>query len=218
MMQLTAPKTKNKFYTLYNEIWSAITHGIGIILATVAMTLLIVKAAATGDPVRIAAFAGFGLALILLYTASTLFHALYFTKARHIFQVMDHSGVFILIAGSYLPYCLIAIGGTKGKILLAVIWTLCALGITLDCFFVGRFKKLEVAIYIILGWMCVVAYRPLMMHLGVTGISLLASGGVSYTLGALLYTQRQIPYIHVIWHLFVLAGSAFMFFSIYFFV
>lgn len=217
-MMATAPKTNQRLYALYNEIWSAITHGIGILLATAATTLLILKAAATGDALRIVAFTGFGIALILLYTASTLFHALYFTKARHIFQVMDHSGVFILIAGSYLPYCLIAIGGRLGITLLAVIWLLCAAGIGLDCFFVGRFKKLEVAIYIILGWMCVVAAEPLAAHLGAIGIGLLVAGGVSYTLGALLYTQRQIPYIHVIWHLFVMAGSAFMFFSIYFFV
>lgn len=216
-MMATAPK-QNRLYPLYNEIWSAITHGIGILLATAATTLLIMKAAATGDALRIVAFTGFGIALIVLYTASTLFHALYFTKARHVFQVLDHSGVFILIAGSYLPYCLIAIGGTKGIVLLSVIWLLCAAGIGLDCFFVGRFKKLEVAIYIILGWMCVVAFQPLIAHLGVIGISLLTAGGVAYTLGALLYTQRQIPYIHVIWHLFVIAGSAFMFFSIYFFV
>lgn len=217
-MMATTPKLKNPFYTLYNEIWSAITHGVGILLATSALTLLVVKAAGTGDALRIGAFTGFGIALILLYTASTLYHALYFTKARHIFQVLDHSGVFILIAGSYLPYCLLAIGGMKGILLLVTIWALCAAGIGMECFFVGRFKKLEVAIYIILGWLCVVAAGPLAAHLGQLGIGLLIAGGVSYTLGALLYTQRQIPYIHVIWHLFVMAGSAFMFFSIYFFV
>ncbi|WP_127848244.1 PAQR family membrane homeostasis protein TrhA [Lacticaseibacillus hulanensis] len=212
------PKRKPRLYDLYNEIWSAITHGVGIILATVATTLLVVKAVATGDALRIGAFAGFGLALILLYTASTLFHALYFTKARHVFQVMDHSGVFILIAGSYLPYCLLAIGGRQGIMLLATIWLLCAAGIGMECFFMGRFKKIEVAIYIILGWLCVVAAKPLMAHLGLIGIALLVAGGLCYTIGALLYTQKQIPYIHVIWHLFVMAGSACMFFSIYLFV
>lgn len=209
---------KSKHYIVRNELWSAITHGAGIIFAIIALVLLCVRAAGSGSTVRMVSFAGFGVALMLLYTASTLFHALYFTKAQHVLQVIDHSGVFILIAGSYLPYCLVAIGGRLGVILLAIIWTLCACGIIMDCFFVGRFKKLEVAVYIGLGWLCVIAMPALWNHLGVTGFWLLVAGGLCYTVGALLYTQKSIPYIHVIWHMFVLAGSACMFFSIYLFV
>ena len=217
-MQSTQVYLKSRHYAILNELWSAITHGAGIILAITALVLLSVRAAATGSALRMFAFAGFGVALLLLYSASTLFHALYFTRARHVLQVIDHSNVFILIAGSYLPYCLIAIGGRLGIILLAVIWAFCAAGIIMDCFFVGRFKKLEVAIYIGRGWLCVVAMPALWSHLGVTGFCLLVAGGLCYTIGALLYTQKQIPFIHVVWHLFVLAGSACMFFSIYLFV
>ncbi len=216
-MQLTT-NIHSKRYSILNELWSAVTHGVGILFAVTALVLLAVRAVQVGGAVRIVSFVGFGVALIILYTASTLFHALYFTKAKHVLQVLDHSGVFVLIAGSYLPYCLVAIGGTLGTVLLATIWTLCAAGIIMDCFFVGRFKKLEVAIYILLGWMCLIAMEPLWVHLGAIGFFLLLAGGLCYTIGALLYTQKNIPYIHVIWHLFVLAGSVCMFISIYLFV
>lgn len=215
---LLTTNRQTKRYVFFNELWSAITHGAGILFAITALVMLAVRAAQTGGALRMVSFVGFGVALIILYTASTLFHALYFTKAKHILQVLDHSGVFILIAGSYLPYCLVAIGGTLGMTLLVTIWTLCGAGIIMDCFFVGKFKKLEVAIYILLGWMCVVAMQPLWAHLGRAGFLLLLAGGLCYTIGALLYSQKNIPYIHVVWHLFVLAGSICMFISIYLFV
>lgn len=205
-------------YVVKNELWSALTHGVGIALAIAALILLSIRGAITGGWLRTLSFTGFGLALLILYTASTLFHALYFTRARHVFQVLDHSGVYILIAGSYLPYCLVAIGGRQGIFLLATIWALCGVGIILDCFFVGKFKKLEVGIYILLGWLCLTAMKPLLASLGTAGFGLLLAGGIAYTLGALLYTRRDIPYIHVVWHLFVMIGSACMFFSVYCFV
>lgn len=205
-------------YAVKNEFWSALTHGVGIAFAIAALILLSIRGAQTGSLVTTLSFTGFGLALLILYTASTLFHALYFTRARHVFQVLDHSGVYVLIAGSYLPYCLVAIGGRQGILLLTTIWGLCAVGILLDCFFVGRFKHLEVAIYILLGWLCLTAMGPLWASLGATGFGLLLAGGLAYTIGALLYTKRTIPYIHVVWHLFVMLGSALMFCSVYWFV
>lgn len=133
-------------------------------------------------------------------------------------QVLDHSGVFILIAGSYLPYCLVTIGGALGIGLLIAIWSLCLAGILYKCFFNGKWKYLETSIYVILGWLCLIGIRPLWAGLGPIGFWLLVAGGVAYTLGAVLYSQKQIPYIHVIWHLFVMLGSACMYASIYLFV
>lgn len=212
-MQMT--KT-NPHYEVNNEMFSGITHAIGLGAAIVGTIALGFKAG--NDPVRLFSFLGFGLGLILLYAASTAFHGFYFTKARHVLQVLDHSGVFILIAASYLPYCLVAVGGTRGLVLLATIWALCLAGIGYECFFAGRFKVLEVVIYIVLGWLCLTAMHPLWDHLGQIGFWLLVGGGVAYTLGAVLYTQKKIPYIHVIWHLFVMAGSLCMYLSIYHFV
>lgn len=212
-MQLS---TKSRYYTFNNEMMSATTHAIALGMAIVGTIALGFRGADT--PIRLFSFIGFGCALILLYAASTSFHGFYFTKARPILQVLDHSGVFILIAGSYLPYCLVAIGGTMGWVLLATIWALCLAGIAYKCFFIGRFKFLETGIYVVLGWLCLIGMRPLWLHLGPIGFWLLVGGGVAYTFGAVLYAQRQIPYIHVIWHLFVMLGSLCMFISIYFFV
>lgn len=214
-MQLT-PKHQSRYYAFNNEMLSATTHAFGLGMAVVGTIALAFKAGS--DPVRLFSFIGFGVALILLYAASTCFHGFYFTKARGVLQVLDHSGVFILIAGSYLPYCLVAIGGKFGIALLAAIWALCLAGIGYKCFFIGKFKHLETAIYVILGWMCLIGMKPLWDHLGALGFWLLVAGGIAYTVGALLYSQKQIPYIHVIWHLFVMLGSACMFISIYCFV
>ncbi|WP_179395480.1 PAQR family membrane homeostasis protein TrhA [Lacticaseibacillus absianus] len=213
-MQLQV-KPRSRYYTFNNEMLSAVTHAFALGLAVVGTVALAFKAT---TPLRLVTFTGFGLALIVLYTASTLFHSLYFTKARHVLQVIDHSGVFFLIAGSYLPYCLVAIGGPLGVGLLAAIWVLCLLGVGYKCFFLGKLKYAETAIYVILGWMCLIGMQPLWQHLGPIGFWLLVAGGVAYTFGAVLYAQKQIPYIHVIWHLFVILGSAFMYASIYLFV
>lgn len=212
-MQMTK-ETSN--YRFTNETLSATTHATGLGMAIIGTIALAFRA---GDsPLRLFTFIGFGVALILLYSASTAFHSFYFTKARHVLQVLDHSGVFILIAGSYLPYCLVTIGGGLGIGLLIAIWALCLAGILYKCFFIGKWKYLETSIYVILGWLCLVGIHPLWQGLGPIGFWLLVAGGVAYTFGAVLYSQKQIPYIHVIWHLFVMLGSACMYASIYLFV
>lgn len=207
---------QNSNYRFTNETLSATTHATALGMSIIGTIALAFRA---GDsPLRLATFIGFGVALILLYSASTAFHSFYFTKARHVLQVLDHSGVFILIAGSYLPYCLVTIGGGLGIGLLAGIWALCLAGILYKCFFIGKWKFLETSIYVILGWLCLIGIRPLWARLGPIGFWLLVAGGIAYTLGAVLYSQKQIPYIHVIWHLFVMVGSACMYASIYLFV
>lgn len=209
---------KSKHYEFNNEMFSAITHAFALGLAVVGTIALGIKGANSGSQLELISNLGFGISLIILYTASTAFHGFYFSKARHVLQVLDHSGVFILIAGSYLPYCLIAIGGPLGIGLLIAIWALCFGGILYKLFFLNRFKHLETMIYVILGWLCLIGMVPLWHHLGPIGFWLLVAGGLAYTGGAMLYLQKGIPYIHVIWHLFVILGSLCMYISIYLFV
>ena len=201
-----------------SEFLSALTHGIGLFLAVIGTILLVTKAVTTHEQVRVISFAIFGAALITLYAASTLYHTFYNAKFARIFKIMDHSGVYILIAGSYTPYCLVAIGGLQGTILLAAILGLSLLGIILKVWFVGRFKVVETVIYVVLGWLCITAAGPLLAHLGTVGFGLLLAGGLAYTLGAGIYLIHNLPYQHVIWHIFVMLGSLSMFLSVYFFV
>ena len=210
--------SKSSHYEFNNEMFSAITHAFALGLAVTGTIALGIKGVNSGSQVELFSLIGFGVSLMLLYTASTAFHGFFFSKARHVLQVLDHSGVFILIAGSYLPYCLVAIGGKLGIGLLIAIWALCLGGIAYKLFFLNRFKHLETMIYVVLGWLCLVGMVPLWHHLGPVGFWLLVAGGVAYTGGAMLYLQKGIPYIHVIWHLFVILGSLCMYLSIYFYL
>ena len=177
--------SKSSHYEFNNEMFSAITHAFALGLAVTGTIALGIKGVNSGSQVELFSLIGFGVSLMLLYTASTAFHGFYFSKARHVLQVLDHSGVF---------------------------------GIAYKLFFLNRFKHLETMIYVVLGWLCLVGMVPLWHHLGPVGFWLLVAGGVAYTGGAMLYLQKGIPYIHVIWHLFVILGSLCMYLSIYFYL
>lgn len=212
------PMHPSKRYLLLNEIFSAITHGIGFLLAVAALVLLIVKASSTHDAMRIVTFTIYGSCLTLLYLFSTLYHSLIFTKARHVFQIFDHSSIFILIAGTYTPYTLVAIGGWRGWTIFGIIWGLAIAGILIKILFKNAPQVYETILYILMGWMIILASQPLAKAIGQKGLWLLIFGGIAYTLGALLYSMRGIKYIHVIWHIFVMLGSILMFFSVYLYV
>lgn len=205
-------------YQITNEVLNSVTHGVGIVLSIVAFVFLMLKAYADGQSLEWTAFIIYGCSLFVLYTCSTLFHSLYFTRAREVFRIFDHSGVYILIAGTYTPYSLLAIKGWLGWTILIMIWVLAIAGITVNAIWPGRLKKIETVIYVLMGWMCLAGGRQLWTHLGVTGFWLLVAGGVAFTLGALLYSFPHIKYLHVIWHLFVMIGTTLMFFSIYFYI
>lgn len=209
-----APEDRGRKYYILNEVLGAVTHGIGTGLAIAGLVVLIVTAAKTGDPMRITTYTIYGSSLVILYLFSTLYHSLIFTKARHVFQIFDHSSIFILIAGSYTPYSLVGVGGAKGWWMFGIIWTLAILGILYKIFYVGQNKIFDTILYIFMGWLVIFSGNPLYHTLGPTGFWLLVGGGVAYTFGALLYTMRNLPYIHVIWHLFVMLGSGLMYFSI----
>lgn len=209
-----APTTRSKRYQILNEIFSAITHGVGVGLAIVGLIMLIIHTYGQHNALKMVSVIIYGSSLVLLYLFSTLYHSLYFTRANKIFQIFDHSSIFILIAGSYTPYTLVGIGGFYGWLMFGVIWLLAIVGILYKIFNVGKNAIFETILYIIMGWLVILASKPLYHVLGPTGFALLVWGGIAYTFGALLYSMRGIPFIHVIWHLFVMLGSILMYFSI----
>ena len=214
----TPPEHPSRRYEILNEIFSAITHGIGFLFAIAALVLLIVKASQTHDALRIVTFTIYGSCMALLYLFSTLYHSLIFTKARHVFQIFDHSSIFILIAGTYTPYTLVAIGGWRGWAIFGIIWALAIAGILMKILFAKAPQVYETILYVLMGWMIILASQPLAKSIGQRGLWLLIGGGIAYTFGALLYSMRGIKYIHVIWHVFVMIGSILMFFSVYLYV
>ena len=166
---------------------------------------------------RIVTFTIYGSALILFYLSSTLFHALIFTRAKRVFQILDHSMIFVLIAATYTPYCLVSIGGWLGWTIFGVIWGLSVIGIVYKCIWLKHKSKYSTIIYILMGWLCLVAFMPLWRALGPIGFGLLLLGGLAFTIGALFYS-RPTPYTHFIWHIFVLIGTILMYFSILLYV
>ncbi|GFZ26986.1 PAQR family membrane homeostasis protein TrhA [Lactobacillus corticis] len=199
---------------LLDNIFSAITHGIGFGLAVAGLVILIVRAAASGNVLRIVTFSIYGACLVLLFLFSTLFHSLIYTKAKKVFQIFDHSSIYLLIAGSYTPYSLVAIGGVAGWTIFAIIWALAIAGILFFIFQKKPHPILETSIYVAMGWMVIITGPQLYVRLGPTGFWLLVAGGVAYTLGALIYCFKRIPMNHTIWHLFVLLGAILMYFSV----
>ena len=193
----------SKKYLIVNEVLNAVTHGIGAGLSIAGLVILLVKGARLGSPIHVVSYAIYGSMLILLFLSSTLFHSLIFTRAKKVFQVFDHSSIFLLIAGSYTPVCLIAIVGIVYK--------------SLTLHKQETVKNISTIIYIVLGWLCIIAARPLYESLGFTGTALLVAGGVSYTLGAAFYSLKNVRFMHVVWHLFVMLAAILMYFSVLFY-
>ncbi|MDE7039412.1 MAG: hemolysin III family protein [Limosilactobacillus sp.] len=214
---MNSQKETRERRALLIEIGNAITHGIGAGLSIAGLILLIIRAVHTGSPMRIVTFTIYGSALILFYLSSTLFHALIFTRAKRVFQILDHSMIFVLIAATYTPYCLVSIRGWLGWTIFGVIWGLSIIGIVYKCIWLNHKSKYSTIIYILMGWLCLVAFMPLWRALGPVGFGLLLLGGLSFTLGALFYS-RPTAYTHLIWHIFVLIGTILMYFSILLYV
>jgi|SRR5699024_9781710 len=200
------------------EIAHAITHGLGALLSIVALIFLIMFASIQSDTVLIVSVIVFGSTMLLMYTSSTLVHSLPIGKGKNIFLIIDHAAIYFFIAGTYTPLLLSTIEGAIGWTLFGIVWGMALLGTILQVFFVKRFVMLSTLVYILMGWLIVFAWRPLVDSLHVNGVILLVIGGLIYTCGAIFYLWKQVPYHHVIWHLFVVAGSALHFFAILFYV
>ncbi|MEN1727277.1 MAG: hemolysin III family protein [Pseudomonadota bacterium] len=189
------------------EVANAVTHGIGIILSIGGGAVLITLASIYAGAREIVSVAIFSAALVLLYTASTLYHAARQPKLKSRLKVLDHCAIFLMIAATYTPFTIAAIRGGWGWALFGVIWGLAVFGIVFKVFFTGRFKALSTITYIGMGWLVVIAFAPLSQALTPTALTLLILGGAFFTIGTLFYHFERIPFSHAIWHLFVLAGS-----------
>ncbi|MEI7883948.1 MAG: hemolysin III family protein [Clostridia bacterium] len=200
--------------SLGEEIGNAISHGIGALLAIVGTTVLIVFASLYSDIWGLVSSIIFGLSLIVLYSMSTIYHALTIKKAKNIFRIFDHSSIFLLILGTYTPFCLIALRGLNGWLLLGFNAIIALIGITLNALDLKRWNKASLIGYLLMGWSSAFVIKPLITALGTGGITLLLLGGLSYTLGVVFYTRKKTPYMHFIWHFFVLAGSILHYFCI----
>lgn len=195
-------------YTLGEEIANSITHGIGTGLSIAGLTALVILAVLYGDAWRILSFSIFGATLVLVYLSSTLYHSFQRPALKRLFQIFDHSAIYLLIAGTYTPFLLISLRGVWGWTYMGVIWGLALLGVGFKVFFIERYQIPSTISYLLMGWLVVIAAEQLLENLSTPTLVWLAAGGVAYTFGVLFLAWRRLPYNHTIWHLFVLAGSA----------
>ena len=198
------------------EIVNSITHGIGALLSVVALVVLIVVAGNPGDIWHLVSFSIYGSTLILLYLSSTLYHSFSSPKVKNLFARFDHISIFLLIAGTYTPILLTSLRGVWGWTLFGIIWGLALVGAVIRSIYLHRFRKLMVAVYLLMGWMFVIAGKQVYLSLPSISLTFLILGGIAYSVGVIFYMWRKLPYSHGIWHLFVLAGSVLHFFAIYF--
>jgi hemolysin III len=205
-------------YGFGDELASSVIHGIGIVLSIAGLAVLIMHASSHGSGSDVLASAVYGISLIMLYTASTLYHSIRAESARRVLRTLDHIAIFLLIAGTYTPFTLIALRGTWGWSLFGIVWSLALLGTALELGMLKRYRRLAVLLYVAMGWVGIVAFRPLLAHLQTGGMVLLLAGGAAYTLGVPFYLWRKLPYHHSVWHFFVLAGSVLQFLAVFFYV
>ena len=201
-----------------NEIANAVTHGIGTGLAAAALVLLIIFASIHGDAWHIVSFSIYGATLVILYLSSTLYHSFQREKLKYILKIIDHSAIFLLIAGTYTPFTLVTLRGPLGWTLFGIIWGLALAGVLFKAFFVNRFAILSTCFYIVMGWLIIGSIKPLINNLPGGGLVLLVAGGVFYTAGIFFYARTRNLFNHAVWHLFVLGGSICHFFSVLFYV
>jgi hemolysin III len=204
--------------TLREEIASSVIHGVGVVLAIAGLAILSVVSSLRGDAWHVVGCAVFGTTLVLLYTASTLYHGISRPRAKQVLRVLDHSAIYLLIAGTYTPFCLVSLRGPWGWSLLGVVWGLAAAGIGTRAALAKRLPVMSVVVYVLMGWAVIVATRPLLQSLPGEGFALLLAGGVFYTGGIVFYGWRAMPYHHAVWHAFVLLGSVLHFLAVLLYV
>lgn len=200
------------------EKLNAVTHGVGALLSVVGLIILVVSSRLHGDIWHLISSSIYGTSLVLLYLASTLYHSFSNEKLKYIFKIFDHAAIYLLIAGTYTPFSLVLFHGTLGWTVFGVVWGLAVIGVALKVFFVNRFRILSTICYIIMGWLMLILIKPLVAALPATGLYWLIGGGLFYSVGALFYLYRWFPYNHMVWHLFVLAGSGAHFITIYHYI
>ncbi|NHE55922.1 PAQR family membrane homeostasis protein TrhA [Cyclobacterium plantarum] len=200
--------------SLKEEFANSITHLIGILFSIVAIALLVVFSVMNGTLIHVLSCSIFGGTILLMYTFSTLYHAISSETIKPLLRTFDHISIYFLIAGTYSPFLLIGLGGTSGWVYFGIIWGLTLIGLVFKIYFTHRFSKLSLVLYLSMGWMLLFFIRPLMANLTQDIIILMAAGGLAYTTGVIFYANKKMRYAHAIWHLFVLAGTVFHFIAI----
>jgi hemolysin III len=195
------------------NVWS---HGLGLITSLIAVPFLILKAFSYSDFWDRSSFIIYGCSLVILYAASTFYHAAKNPKTRRKLNIFDHAAIYVLIAGSYTPFCLVALDSNLGWYMFIAVWVFALTGIILKLFFTGRFDKISTAMYLLMGWQVIIFIKPLMQSLSAEGFQFLIAGGVFYSIGAILYSIKKMPYNHATFHVFVLLGSISHFIAIYY--
>ena len=206
-------------YTVGEEIANAVTHGVAALLSIAGLAVLVAFAVLySGSPKVVAAVSIFGASMVFLYTASTLYHSIPNPRAKKVLQYLDHSMIYVLIAGSYTPFCLITLQGYTGIALLCAVWLIAIAGISLQAVLLNKADWINCLLYLSMGWLAVFVIDPLVSTLDSTGLALLEAGGLAYTVGVVFYIFERIPFSHAIWHTFVFAGTTLQFFSVLFYV
>ncbi|MBT3588263.1 MAG: hemolysin III family protein [Flavobacteriaceae bacterium] len=205
-------------YAPLEEKWNVYTHALGLLLSVIGLILLIVKAINEGSLLRLISFSIFGISLVILYKASTLFHNSKNPKRRRELNIVDHASIYLLIAGSYTPFALMTLKGSLGWIIFGIVWTIAIIGIVLKLFYTGSFEKASTIAYVLMGWIIMIVIKPIINNISIEGFYWLLAGGISYTIGAVLYSIQRIKYNHAIFHVFVLGGSICHFITIYYYV
>lgn len=207
--------TVKKRYTLGEEIFNSVTHGVGSLLSIAGTVVLIVFSAINSDAFAVVSSAVYGASLIILYTMSTLYHSITNEKAKKFFRIMDHNTIFFLISGTYTPYTLAVLRSPLGWVLFGVVWGAAAIGIVLNSIDLEKFSKISVVCYIAMGWVIIIAVKPLMSSMPFISFALLVAGGIFYTIGVIFYAIKKVKYFHSVWHIFTVIGSALHYFSVF---
>jgi len=205
-------------YSLGEEIAHSVTHGLGVVLSIAGLAVMVTLAALRGNAWHVVSCSIFGVTLIFLYTASTLYHSIPHPGAKKVLRLFDHSAIFLLIAGTYTPFTLVTLRGGWGWTLFVLIWGLALVGIIYKITAKTRYRLLSVVLYLGMGWLVLVAIKPMVTSVAMPGLLLLLAGGLCYTLGLIFFVWRRLPYSHAVWHLFVLAGSICHFFAVLLYV
>ena len=219
VLSLVHATEHTKRYTTGEEIANAVTHGVAALMSIAGLAILVGFAVAySGSPTVITAVSVFGASMIFLYVASTLYHAIPNPKAKRILQRLDHSMIYVLIAGSYTPFCLVTLEGVTGIALCIAVWAIALAGIALQGVLIKKSKWLNSLLYLAMGWLVILVIEPLIENLANGGLWLLTAGGLSYSLGVIFYIWKSIPYSHAIWHVFVFAGTVLQFLAVLLYV
>jgi len=205
----------NHLYPKKEETLNILSHGLGFLLSIVALPFLILKSFNFIGFWKPLSFIIYGLSMIILYAASTFYHAAKNPKKRRRLNIFDHAAIYVLIAGSYSPFCLVALDSSLGWYMFVFVWLFALAGVILKLFYTGKFDKLSTALYLLMGWQVVIFIKPLMASLTSEGLQFLFAGGIFYSVGAILYSIKKLPYNHAIFHIFVLLGSLSHFLAIY---